>query len=68
MAIEDALVLAATLATESDIEAAFARFFELRHERTQTVIKIGRLAGSQKHAPRRALAVLTARGEPGSRR
>jgi 2-polyprenyl-6-methoxyphenol hydroxylase-like FAD-dependent oxidoreductase len=50
MAIEDALVLAATLATASDIEAAFGQFFRLRHERTQTVIKIGRMAGSQKHA------------------
>ena len=50
MAIEDALVLAASLEAESDIAAAFARFFRLRHERTQTVIKIGRMAGSQKHA------------------
>ena len=50
MAIEDALVLAATLASEPDIEAAFRQFFRLRHDRTQTVIKMGRMAGSQKHA------------------
>jgi len=50
MAIEDGLVLASSLDADSSIEAAFARFFRLRHERTQTVIKIGRMAGSQKHA------------------
>lgn len=50
MAIEDALVLAAALDTEAGIEAAFARFFRLRQDRTQTAIRIGRMAGSQKHA------------------
>jgi 2-polyprenyl-6-methoxyphenol hydroxylase-like FAD-dependent oxidoreductase len=50
MAIEDGLVLASSLDADSTIEAAFARFFRLRQERTQTVIKIGRMAGSQKHA------------------
>jgi len=50
MAIEDALVLAAALEEAGSMEAAFARFFSLRHDRTQTVIKIGRMAGSQKHA------------------
>jgi 2-polyprenyl-6-methoxyphenol hydroxylase-like FAD-dependent oxidoreductase len=50
MAIEDGLVLAAALDSESSIEAAFTRFFQLRQERTQTVIRIGRMAGSQKHA------------------
>jgi len=50
MAIEDALVLAASLEEAGSMEAAFARFFSLRHDRTQTVIKIGRMAGSQKHA------------------
>jgi 2-polyprenyl-6-methoxyphenol hydroxylase-like FAD-dependent oxidoreductase len=50
MAIEDGLVLASSLDADSSVEAAFARFFRLRQERTQTVIKIGRMAGSQKHA------------------
>lgn len=50
MAIEDALVLAASIETARTIEEAFARFFALRQERTQTVIRIGRMAGSQKHA------------------
>lgn len=50
MAIEDALVLAASLEADDDIEGAFARFFELRQPRTQKVIQIGRMAGSQKHA------------------
>jgi 2-polyprenyl-6-methoxyphenol hydroxylase-like FAD-dependent oxidoreductase len=49
MAIEDALVLAASL-DGAEVPAAFAQFFALRQERTQTVIKIGRMAGSQKHA------------------
>ncbi len=49
MAIEDALVLAACL-DAAPVQDAFARFFALRQERTQTVIKIGRAAGSQKHA------------------
>jgi len=49
MAIEDALVLAAALDGTS-VPEAFARFFKLREARTQTVIKIGRAAGSQKHA------------------
>ena len=50
MAIEDALVLAAALDSEPGIEASFARFFRLRQERTQAVIRMGRMAGSQKHA------------------
>jgi 2-polyprenyl-6-methoxyphenol hydroxylase-like FAD-dependent oxidoreductase len=50
MAIEDGLVLAAAFAAAGGIENAFSRFFSLRQERTQTVIKIGRAAGSQKHA------------------
>lgn len=50
MAIEDALVLAAVLEAEESVEAAFARFFQLRRERTQKVIRIGRMAGSPKHA------------------
>jgi 2-polyprenyl-6-methoxyphenol hydroxylase-like FAD-dependent oxidoreductase len=50
MAIEDALVLAACLDQGGAPEAAFRRFFTLRHERTQTAIRIGRLGGSQKHA------------------
>lgn len=50
MAIEDAIVLAAALAEARDIEAAFAQFFGLRQARTQRVIRIGRQAGSQKHA------------------
>ena len=50
MAIEDALVLAASLEAESDIATAFARFFRLRQERTETVIKMGRMTGSQKRA------------------
>ena len=31
-------------------DEAFRRFFALRQERTQTVIKMGRMAGSQKQA------------------
>ena len=50
MAIEDGLVLASSLDADNAIEAAYARFFRLRHERTQTAIRIGRIAGSQKHA------------------
>lgn len=50
MAIEDGLVLASSLDADNAIEAAYARFFRLRHERTQTAIRIGRMAGSQKHA------------------
>ena len=50
MAIEDALVLSAALEASDSIETAFARFFALRQERTQRVIAIGRMAGSQKHA------------------
>lgn len=50
MAIEDGLVLSACLEAEATVEGAFARFFGLRHQRTQTVIRIGRMAGSQKHA------------------
>lgn len=49
MAIEDGLVLAACL-EGAEVPAAFAHFFRLRQERTQTVINIGRAAGSQKHA------------------
>jgi len=50
MAIEDALVLSAALEASDSVETAFARFFALRQERTQRVIAIGRMAGSQKHA------------------
>ncbi len=50
MAIEDGLVLAACLEAEDGMHEAFARFFELRQPRTQKVIRIGRAAGSQKHA------------------
>ncbi|MFK4810418.1 FAD-dependent monooxygenase [Devosia sp. ZW T5_3] len=50
MAIEDALVLAACLDQADEVEAAFRRFYRLRHERTQTAIRIGRMSGSQKHA------------------
>lgn len=50
MAIEDALVLAAALDGSDNIESAFARFYSLRQARTQRVIAIGRMAGSQKHA------------------
>jgi 2-polyprenyl-6-methoxyphenol hydroxylase-like FAD-dependent oxidoreductase len=50
MAIEDALVLAACLDQCESIEQAFAQFFGLRQARTQRVIQIGRMAGSQKHA------------------
>lgn len=50
MAIEDGVVLAACLEADSGVEGAFDRFFRLRQARTQTVIRIGRMAGSQKHA------------------
>lgn len=50
MAIEDALVLAGCLADAEMPEPAFRRFRHLRHDRTQTAIKIGRMSGSQKHA------------------
>jgi 2-polyprenyl-6-methoxyphenol hydroxylase-like FAD-dependent oxidoreductase len=50
MAIEDALVLAACFDAGDAVESIFKRFFELRQQRTQKVIQIGRAAGSQKHA------------------
>lgn len=50
MAIEDALVLAACLDQGGEPEIAFRRFYNLRHERTQTAIRVGRMGGSQKHA------------------
>lgn len=50
MAIEDALVLAACLEKAGEPAAAFRRFHDLRHDRTQTAIDIGRQTGSQKHA------------------
>lgn len=50
MAIEDALVMAACLDAAATPESAFRRFRALRHERTRTAIRIGRMAGSQKHA------------------
>ncbi|MET3901213.1 2-polyprenyl-6-methoxyphenol hydroxylase-like FAD-dependent oxidoreductase [Devosia sp. UYZn731] len=50
MAIEDGLVLAACLAAPGKIAAAFERFVGLRKQRVQTAIRIGRAAGSQKHA------------------
>lgn len=50
MAIEDGLVLAACLEQAGEPIAAFRRFYQLRHDRTQAAIRIGRQAGSQKHA------------------
>ena len=50
MAIEDAVVLAALLDDAETIEAAFARFFALRQERSQAAIRVGRAAGGQKSA------------------
>jgi 2-polyprenyl-6-methoxyphenol hydroxylase-like FAD-dependent oxidoreductase len=50
MAVEDALVLAACLARESTLVAAFRRFEGLRRRRTQAAIDLGRMSGSQKHA------------------
>lgn len=50
MAIEDALVMAACIDGAQTPEAAFRHFFALRHDRTQKAIRIGRMAGSQKHA------------------
>jgi 2-polyprenyl-6-methoxyphenol hydroxylase-like FAD-dependent oxidoreductase len=50
MAIEDALVLAASLAAERRCEAAFRRFEKLRRERIEQVVKLTARNSSQKRA------------------
>jgi len=50
MALEDALVLTACLADAPLPETAFQRFEQLRRQRVETAIAIGRQSGSQKHA------------------
>lgn len=50
LAIEDGVVLAACLAGGSDHVGAFARFEQLRRERTHKAIAMGRALGSQKQA------------------
>jgi 2-polyprenyl-6-methoxyphenol hydroxylase-like FAD-dependent oxidoreductase len=50
MAIEDALVLAASLDAEQSHEAAFRRFEELRRERIDQVVKLTARNSSQKRA------------------
>lgn len=50
LAIEDGIVLAACLADSSDYVGAFARFENLRRERSHRAIAMGRAVGSQKHA------------------
>ena len=48
LAIEDGIVLAACLADSSDHVGAFARFEQLRRERSHRAIAMGRAIGSQK--------------------
>lgn len=50
LAIEDGVVLAACLAAAADHDGAFARFEQLRRQRVQKAIAIGRAVGSQKQA------------------
>ena len=50
LAIEDGVVLAACLAAASDHATAFARFEQLRRQRVQKAIAIGRAVGTQKQA------------------
>ena len=50
MAIEDALVLAASLEAEQSSEAAFRRFERLRRERIDQVVKLTARNSSQKRA------------------
>lgn len=50
MALEDAAVLSACLAADTQPGNAFARFEALRRERTAAAIRIGRMSGSQKAA------------------
>ena len=50
MAIEDALILAASLDAEQSHEAAFRRFEELRRERIDQVVKLTARNSSQKRA------------------
>jgi 2-polyprenyl-6-methoxyphenol hydroxylase-like FAD-dependent oxidoreductase len=48
MAIEDALVLAASLDAERSLEAAFRRFEKLRRKRIDEVVKLAARNSSQK--------------------
>ena len=50
LAIEDGVVLAACLADSQDHVGAFARFEQLRRERSHRAIAMGRAVGSQKQA------------------
>jgi len=50
MALEDALVLAACLATEPTPIAAFRRFESLRRKRVEEAVALGRQGGQQKKA------------------
>jgi 2-polyprenyl-6-methoxyphenol hydroxylase-like FAD-dependent oxidoreductase len=50
MALEDALVLAATIDAEASPIAAFRRFEALRRERVEKVVALGRQGGQQKKA------------------
>ena len=50
MALEDALVLAACIATETTPIASFRRFESLRRKRVEEAVALGRQGGQQKKA------------------